>query len=120
MLELPGSLACSWHEELKASLNIRSYTILMQVLDRTMRVDYVFPRKPLVSEACKDFIARLLVADPDKRLSIQEIYRHPWFSTGFPPQVRDMALQASPAHYIDEQCRNPSIPGLSSGLYRMH
>ena len=59
-----------------------------QVLDRTIRVDYHFPAKPAVSASCKDLLARILVADPVERLSIQQIYKHPWFTQGFPKQVQ--------------------------------
>ena len=51
-------------------------------------MDYQFPAKPAVSASCKDLLARILVADPVERLSIQQIYQQPWFKQGFPKQVQ--------------------------------
>lgn len=49
-----------------------------QVLDRIMRVDYRIPKYPKISAECKDLIQRILVGDPDQRLTIEQIQRHPW------------------------------------------
>ena len=37
-----------------------------------------------ISDSCKDLIQGLLVADPDKRRSIEDIYSHPWFRVDLP------------------------------------
>ena len=49
-----------------------------KVLDRIMRVDYRIPKYPRISSECKDLIQGILVGDPDKRLNIESIQRHPW------------------------------------------
>ncbi len=51
---------------------------VLQVLDRIMRVDYRIPKYPRISPECLDLIQRILVGDPDKRLTIQQIQEHPW------------------------------------------
>lgn len=44
-----------------------------QVLDRILKVDYRLPRQPRVSDECKDLIRKILVADPEARLTIPQI-----------------------------------------------
>ena len=51
---------------------------MSQVLERILAVDYHFPASIPVSEACKDLLRHILVADPAKRYSIQDIQKHPW------------------------------------------
>lgn len=43
------------------------------------QVDYSFPSSVAVSPECKDLLARILIADPDKRITVQQILRHPWY-----------------------------------------
>ena len=61
-----------------------------KVLERILRVDYHIPKYPRISSECKDLITRILVADPDRRLTITQIQRHPWYSKGLPPNVIKM------------------------------
>lgn len=49
-----------------------------QVLDRIMRCDYRLPRYPHTSPECRDLLQRILVGNPDERLTIDQIQRHPW------------------------------------------
>ena len=49
-----------------------------KVLDRIMRVDYKIPKYPRISPECRDLIQGILVGDPDQRLNIDSIQRHPW------------------------------------------
>lgn len=65
----------------------------LQVLARTLRVDYRIPSRPQVSPACVHLISKLLVADPNGRLSTEGIMRHPWFRTNLPPGVEDLNAQ---------------------------
>ena len=46
---------------------------------RIMAVDYRFPPGAPVSEAGKDLVARMLVKDPNTRITVQGIYEHPWW-----------------------------------------
>jgi len=62
-------------------------SVRVQVLDRTIKVDYKIPSKPKVSQAAVDFIDKLLQGDPQKRLTIQGVYEHPWFKTNLPGNV---------------------------------
>ncbi len=49
-----------------------------QVLERILAVDFRFPGSIPVSADCKDLLTRILVADPAKRASIEDIQQHPW------------------------------------------
>lgn len=55
-----------------------------KVLDRIMRVDYRIPKYPKISPECRDLLQLILVADPDERLTIEQIQRHPWCAYGPP------------------------------------
>jgi len=43
-----------------------------------------------VSAECKDLLTRLLVADSERRLSMQEIKGHPWFRHALPGGATEM------------------------------
>ena len=55
-----------------------------KVLDRIMRVDYKIPRHPRISAECRDLIQGILQGDPDRRLNIEAIQRHPWWGSCAP------------------------------------
>jgi serine/threonine protein kinase len=55
--------------------------------DRIVNVDYTIPEKPVVSEACKDLLRKLIVLDPEHRLTIPQIAQHPWFREGLPADI---------------------------------
>lgn len=42
--------------------------------------EFVEPYFDEVSSQAKDLIRKMLVVDPDKRLSAQAVLKHPWFS----------------------------------------
>lgn len=50
-----------------------SYAELYQQI---MRANYTLP--PYLSAGCRDLIRHMLVSDPTKRFTIEEIVRHPW------------------------------------------
>ena len=43
-----------------------------------------------VSPECKDLLVRLLVADPERRMSMEEIKSHTWFSHALPAGALNM------------------------------
>ncbi|XP_071687972.1 serine/threonine-protein kinase Aurora-3-like [Rutidosis leptorrhynchoides] len=45
---------------------------------RIMNVDLTFPSTPHVSEEAKDLITQLVVKDSTRRLSLENILKHPW------------------------------------------
>jgi serine/threonine-protein kinase SRK2 len=53
----------------------------------------------VISDSCKDLIEGLLVADPAKRLTIADIYQHPWFLVDLPQgatQMNDRFVKGEP------------------------
>eukprot|EP00803_Ostreobium_quekettii_P008662 evm.model.scf_1593.4 EVM.evm.TU.scf_1593.4 scf_1593:22381-24507(+) len=43
---------------------------------------------PAVSTECMDFLNRTLQACPDRRISLDKIWEHPWFQTGLPDDIK--------------------------------
>ena len=39
---------------------------------------------------CTDLLTRLLEVDPDKRITVQQILKHPWFVKDLPPGMADL------------------------------
>ncbi|XP_043701978.1 CBL-interacting serine/threonine-protein kinase 5-like [Telopea speciosissima] len=54
---------------------------IMKMYRKVFRAEYEFP--PWFSTETKRLISKLLVADPDKRITIPEIMQTPWFKKGF-------------------------------------
>ena len=57
------------------------------LLRRIQAVDYIFPKDLKLSEGVKGLIGRLLVREPEKRATLEEVMRHPWFQEGLSPEV---------------------------------
>ncbi len=57
------------------------FVCLRQVKNARIAVSLMQKERGLfvqVSKQCKDLMQRILVADPHKRLTIQQIQQHPW------------------------------------------
>ncbi|CAL8464870.1 g4405 [Coccomyxa elongata] len=54
------------------------------VLQRVIKADFVFPHNIHISDECKDLISKILVVDPEKRLTVQQIQQHPWYLQDLP------------------------------------
>ncbi len=59
-------------------------------------LSYEFPSNVNLSESCKDLISRILVSDPEKRLTIAEIRSHLWFQGYVPRSLPPHALVEVP------------------------
>lgn len=53
-------------------------------------MDYCIPPYVKISDECRDMMARILVAEPEKRISVQQIKAHPFFMKDLPPGVAEM------------------------------
>ncbi|KFM24010.1 Serine/threonine-protein kinase SAPK2 [Auxenochlorella protothecoides] len=74
---------------------LRQNERLQRILHRIMKVDYLFPEHATISDDCRGLIGRILVADPQQRITIREIQHHPWFQHDLPPgslEYNDWAL----------------------------
>lgn len=54
---------------------------VMRIYSKSFKADYAIP--DWISPEAKNLISKLLVVDPEKRYSIDEIMRDPWFEIGF-------------------------------------
>lgn len=61
-------------------------------MQRILNVEYSFPAHVNVSPECRDLLSRLLVADPRSRITMDGIWRHPWFQQNLPEGVAEMNL----------------------------
>lgn len=55
---------------------------LSVVFKRILSLDYEIPADVKITPECRDIIARMLVADPAARITIDKIYDHPWCAFG--------------------------------------
>lgn len=63
---------------------------LQRMIQRILRVEYSFPERLQVSAELKDLLSKILVAVPEKRITIPEILEHPWYNKDLPPGVKEM------------------------------
>ena len=63
---------------------------LAGLLQRILKVEYEFPPHVKVSEQCRDLLSKILVDKPEKRITIPEIQKHPWYLEDLPPGVAEM------------------------------
>lgn len=61
---------------------------LQKMIQRILQVKYDMPKH--ISPECADLLRRILVPDPNKRLTIPEIQDHPWYLKDLPPGVKEM------------------------------
>ena len=53
-------------------------------------MEYDFPSQLKVSSSCRDLLSKILVDKPEKRITIPEIQKHPWYTEDLPPGVAEM------------------------------
>ena len=79
-----------------------------------LQVDYVFPDNANISAECRDLIGKILVANPAQRITIADIFQHPWVQ------------QASSAQLTDCSATQLALPvtmalhGLCASLRKLH
>lgn len=62
--------------------------ILQIYINKILAGEYTLPELNL-SQDVRDIIRKILVTDPDKRLNIQQIKEHSWFSFNVPIQMSE-------------------------------
>ncbi|KVH92245.1 serine/threonine-protein kinase SAPK2-like [Cynara cardunculus var. scolymus] len=60
-----------------------------KTLTRILSVQYAVPDYVRVSLECKQLLSRIFIAHPEKRITIPEIQKHPWFLKNFPVELKD-------------------------------
>lgn len=73
-----------------------------------------------VSTECLDLLTRILVADPERRLSMTAIQTHPWFRIGLPKGTEDMNRFYAAQCTAPEQVRTPPSPSPHHALCGQH
>lgn len=63
---------------------------LQKMIQRILRVEYEWPSALRLSPECRDLMSQILVADPSKRITIQQLQDHPWYMKDLPPGVKEM------------------------------
>uniref|UniRef100_A0A7N0ZZ58 non-specific serine/threonine protein kinase n=1 Tax=Kalanchoe fedtschenkoi TaxID=63787 RepID=A0A7N0ZZ58_KALFE len=77
---------------------------IMKMYRKIYKSEFEFP--PWISTDAKRLISRMLVADPDRRITIPAIMRNPWFQKGF---SRPIAFDIDEADVISTDNPNPEI-----------
>ncbi|XP_057529085.1 serine/threonine-protein kinase SAPK1-like [Amaranthus tricolor] len=60
---------------------------------RILSVHYSIPDYVRVSKDCNHLLSRIFVANPEKRISIEEIKKHPWFLKDLPEEYKEGGLE---------------------------
>ena len=59
-------------------------------MQRILRLQYKIPENGEVSPQLRDLLSKILVDDPQERISMREIQQHPWYLQDLPDGVSDM------------------------------
>jgi serine/threonine protein kinase len=51
------------------------------------RAQWNVPDGVEISAECRDLLARMLVRDPEERITMAQIHTHPWFTANLPAEV---------------------------------
>ncbi|PKU84729.1 Serine/threonine-protein kinase SAPK2 [Dendrobium catenatum] len=60
-----------------------------KTIGRILSVQYSIPDYVRVSIHCRHLLSRIFVADPEKRITMPEIRKHPWFLKNLPLELTD-------------------------------
>lgn len=55
-----------------------------KTIGRILSANYSIPDYVRISQECKHLLSRIFVANPEKRITIEEIKKHPWFVKNLP------------------------------------
>ncbi|KIZ04694.1 Serine/threonine-protein kinase SAPK10, putative [Monoraphidium neglectum] len=70
--------------KMEADRRIRS------MMDRIVAMQWTIPDGVEISAECRQLLGRMLVRDPDDRITMGEIFRHPWFTANLPTEAVSM------------------------------
>ncbi|PKA49527.1 Serine/threonine-protein kinase SAPK2 [Apostasia shenzhenica] len=60
-----------------------------KTIARILSVQYTIPDYVRISMECNHLLSRIFVADPEQRITIAEIKKHPWFMKNLPLELTD-------------------------------
>lgn len=64
--------------------NLPKKDAILKLMERIVNGDWKVPSGATVSEGCIDLLKGILQPNPAKRMTIEDIIRHPWYATGLP------------------------------------
>lgn len=65
-------------------------TRMRHMMDRIVNMQWSIPDTIAISNECRELLCRMLVADPNQRISMDDIQKHQWFLTNLPPEAAAM------------------------------
>ncbi|CAA2995286.1 serine threonine- kinase SRK2A [Olea europaea subsp. europaea] len=100
-----------------------------KTIQRIMAVQYKIPDYVHISQDCRHLLSRIFVANPVRRITINEIKSHPWFLKNLPRELTDAAQalyyqKGNPTHSVQgveeirkivEEARTPPQASRSLG-----
>jgi len=97
-----------------------------KTIGRILSVQYTIPDYVHISVECRHLLSRIFVANPAKRISMQEIRKHEWFLKNLPADLGDLGDRSydfeDPSHppqNVEEIMRiiaEARVPGTGAGL----
>ncbi|GAB4815243.1 hypothetical protein N2152v2_002289 [Parachlorella kessleri] len=69
---------------------------VQSILSRIARVDYAIPPEFEKSPELRDLVCRMLVKEPERRISTQQIISHPWFQKNLPSGFMETNQKVNP------------------------
>ncbi|XP_019229898.1 PREDICTED: serine/threonine-protein kinase SAPK1-like isoform X2 [Nicotiana attenuata] len=62
---------------------------ITKTIAKILSVRYSIPEQVQISLECRHLLSRIFVADPEKRITIPEITKHPWFLKNLPVELME-------------------------------
>uniref|UniRef100_A0A0V0GWZ2 non-specific serine/threonine protein kinase n=1 Tax=Solanum chacoense TaxID=4108 RepID=A0A0V0GWZ2_SOLCH len=62
---------------------------IRKTISRIFSVQYSIPQNVRISVECQHLLSRIFIADPEKRITIPEIKKHPWFLKNLPVEFME-------------------------------
>ncbi|KAL3132801.1 hypothetical protein ABBQ38_006728 [Trebouxia sp. C0009 RCD-2024] len=72
----------------KEDEGLETPAVLQKMLPRILKADFQKPQG--LTPECTDLLCRLLEVDPDKRITVQQILKHPWFTQDMPEGMANL------------------------------
>lgn len=82
LLQPPGQAACG-HDRL-----VPLHSCPGPAMQRIMKAQYSLPPDVALMPECRDLLARIFVADPSRRITLDHLRLHPWFLRNLPPELQ--------------------------------
>lgn len=93
------------------------------IYQRIKKNDWKFPSDIPVSSECKDLVRQMLVGDPNQRIDLASILKHPFFFTDFPAFIHHQAAKVrQPETRVSytQSCKNFEAVKIASKLDSRH